>query len=278
MAGNTASRVLRATPAATREMLSSLSLRQTRSRMSRQPARGISLGVRAARPRPGSARSAFCGSDCESVGSTPPTEQPLFPRPRRAMIAENQRLRARGRGDVLLGAVHGPGDEMMMRREIADRIGVGRIARQQIGLAPAAAKVPSALRAAAARFLHPGLTAVAVERRRVVPDRADARLPDARKGEARQHSRRLAGQGDSIRRDAEEYPPETVHAGLRPGLEVVGHYEEDPHARAHPLAKARGDFLRAAQLVAARKQLPAVAPRPAVVLGVGELDVLGAHA
>src|SRR6185437_13671347 len=66
--------------------------------------------------------------------------------------------------------------------------------------------------------------------------------------------------------------------GFRPGLEVVRYHEEDPHARADPLAKPGGGFLCAAQLRAARQQLPAIAPRPAVVLSVGQLDVLGAHA
>src|SRR6185437_16360386 len=170
MAGNTASRVLRATPAAIRETLSSLSFRQTRRRMSRQPTRGISLGVRAPRPRPGSFLSAFCGSERGSDSATPPDEQPLFLHARLAMIAENQRLGSRHAGDIRLGASHGRGDEMVMGREVADGVGVGRISGQKIGLTSATAKVPSALRAAAAGFLHPVLPPVAVEGRRVIPD------------------------------------------------------------------------------------------------------------
>src|SRR5512146_759436 len=222
MAGNTASRVLRATPAATRETLSSPSFCQTRSRTSRQPALGISLGLRALRPRPGSLRSASSSDlGCGSGARTRHTEQPLYPRPSAgAMVAEDERL-LRGKRGPALGAIHGRGHEMMMRREIAYRIGAGRIAGQQIGLAAAAAEVPPALRAAAAGLLHPILAAVAVERGGVVPDRADARLAHAREGEARQHPRRLAGQRDPIRRDAEEHPSESVHARLRPGLEVV---------------------------------------------------------
>src|SRR6185437_15563658 len=81
-----------------------------------------------------------------------------------------------------------------------------------------------------------------------------------------------------IRGDAEEYPSEAVHAGLRSGLEIVRHHEEDSHARTYPLAKAGGGLFRTVELRAARHELPAIAPRPAVVLGVGELDVLGAHA
>src|SRR6185437_4357744 len=174
MAGNTASRVLRATPAATSDTLSSPSFCQTRSRMSRQPARGISLGVWASRPRPGSACSAFSGSDCGSDGRTRCVEQPLFPCARIAMVAEDEgRLDGRC-GYSPLGPHHRLGDEVMMGRELADRIGVGRVARQEVSLAATAAEVPPALRAAAAGLLHPALAAVAVESRRVVPDRADA--------------------------------------------------------------------------------------------------------
>src|SRR6185312_5633180 len=184
MAGNTASSVLRATPAATRETLSSLSFRHTRRRMSRQPARGISLGVRAARPRPGSSRSAFCGSDCGSDcrsergsdGRTPSAEQPLFPGAGGAVVAEYQRLLDAGYGDIPLRAGDGRRHEVVMRGELADRIRVRRVAREQISLAAAAAEVTPALRTAAAGLLHPFLATVAAECRRVVPDRADARL------------------------------------------------------------------------------------------------------
>src|SRR6185437_14925672 len=163
MAGKTASSVLRATPAEISDRLSSLIRWKTRRRMSRHPARGISLGVRAARPRPGSLRSASSGDvGCGSRLRTRQAEQPLFPPPS-AMVAEDERGGESGRSRLLLAARHRFGDEMMVRRERADRIGIGRIAGQEVSLAAAAAEVPPALRTAAAGLLHPALAAVAVE-------------------------------------------------------------------------------------------------------------------
>src|ERR1700691_4517662 len=121
-----------------------------------------------------------------------------------AMVAEHERMLGRQRGAAALGAIHGLGHEVMMRREIAHRVRIRRVTRQQVSLAAAAAEVAPALRAAAAGLLHPVLAAVAVECRRVVPDGGYARLAYAREGQARQHSRGLAGQCDPIRREAEE--------------------------------------------------------------------------
>src|SRR5690348_15186092 len=173
MAGKTASSVLSATPAATREMLSSPNLCHTRNRMSRQPALGMSLGARALRPRPGSLRSASASElGCRSRLRTRKAEQPLYPAgagaSAGAVISKYERVLGERRRQAALGAVDGFGHQMMMRRQVADRIGVGGIARQQIGLAAAAAEVPLALRAAAAGLLHPVLAAKAVESGRVV--------------------------------------------------------------------------------------------------------------
>lgn len=56
-------------------------------------------------------------------------------------------------------------DQMMLRAFIADRIGVGRIARQHKSLAAAAAQVPGFLRAAAAGFAHPSVSAKGIKTR-----------------------------------------------------------------------------------------------------------------
>src|SRR5579883_3373133 len=154
-------------------MLSSPIFCQTRSRMSRQPAFGMSLGVRALRPRPGSLRSASAsdfggGSGLRTRGA----EQPLCPLAPSygAMIAKDERVLPRTGVATALGALDCIGDQMMMGRELTDRIGVGWIPGQQIGLTAAAAEVSPALGAAAAGLLHPVLAAVAVECGRVVPD------------------------------------------------------------------------------------------------------------
>src|SRR5882757_11426297 len=49
--------------------------------------------------------------------------------------------------------------QVMVRGQIAYRIGIGRIAREQVGLATAAAEIARFFRAAAARLLHPRIAA-----------------------------------------------------------------------------------------------------------------------
>src|SRR6185437_9611159 len=146
------------------------------------------LGVRAPRPRPGSLRSASSSlPGCGSGVRTRRTEQPLCPRASAgAVVAEDERLLRGVRllrrmlQSTLLRASQSLGYEMMVGRELTDRIRVRRVAREEIRLATATAEVPPALRAAAARLLHPVLAAVMVECRRFVPDRADARRAHAR--------------------------------------------------------------------------------------------------
>jgi hypothetical protein len=60
-------------------------------------------------------------------------------------------------------------------------------------------------------------------------------------------------------------------------LVVVGHHEEHAHLVAELLAPFVGDPLGAFELFARRQQLVAVDLRPAVVLRVGQFDVLGAE-
>src|SRR5690606_38552962 len=101
---------------------------------------------------------------------------------------------------------------------------------QKIRLTPAAAEIPGSLRARSARLLHPAVAAEAVERIRLVPDLADARLLDVRELEPRQDARRMARQRDAVRSDRKKDRPEPVHARLRPLLEVVRNDEVDSHA------------------------------------------------
>ena len=77
-----------------------------------------------------------------------------------AVIAEDEPLLAHRPGIGLLDHTR---YQMMMRRSIADRVGVRGIASEQIGLAAAAAEILRPLRAAAAGLLHPLLAAVVVE-------------------------------------------------------------------------------------------------------------------
>src|SRR5262245_57248857 len=62
------------------------------------------------------------------------------------------------------------GHAAMMGRQVADRVGRPGIAREQEGLAAAAAKILLPAGTAPARFAHPVGAAEGPERRRVAPD------------------------------------------------------------------------------------------------------------
>ena len=94
------------------------------------------------------------------------------------------------------------------------------------------------------------------------------------KFEAGEPARTLARQGGAVGGDAQEDSPPAVHARLRAVRVVVRDHVEDPHAIAVRLLVPVRDRLRALELLAGRKKLVPVVERPAVVLGVGELDVI----
>src|SRR5690606_13081781 len=111
-----------------------------------------------------------------------------------------------------------------------------------------APEIAGLLRARAARLLHPGVAAVAVEGGRVVPDPVERTLTHARELEPREHARRVAGKRDAVRGDHEEPRAPAVHARLGAALVVVRYHEEDAHAAADARAKRVGDRLRAREL------------------------------
>src|SRR6266478_2563616 len=85
---------------------------------------------------------------------------------RDAVIAEDQHLLvrlARADGMGLGGALDRLGHEMVVGRQIADRIRIGRIAGEEVGLAAAPAEIAGLLRAAPARLLHPAIAAKVIE-------------------------------------------------------------------------------------------------------------------
>src|SRR6185369_4232368 len=92
-----------------------------------------------------------------------------------------------------------------MRGLVANRVGVGRLAGDEIGLAAAAAEVAALLGTAAAGFAHPLVAAIAVEAGRVAPDPAEVVAAHARELEAGQHARLVAGERDAVGRDAQEH-------------------------------------------------------------------------
>src|SRR6185503_4171931 len=172
---------------------------------------------------------------------------------------------------------HGLRHQVMVRREIANRICIGRIAREQVSLAATTAEVPALLGTTAAWLLHPGVAAEVIETGRVVPDPPDTRLAYAGQCQVGQHARRVTWERYAIRCNREKHRTQTLHACLRSALEVIGHDEIDLHAVADSLAEAVGRCLCAPHLLATGHELLAVEPSPTVVLRVRELDVLGAH-
>src|SRR5215470_7356694 len=68
------------------------------------------------------------------------------------------------------------GEETMMRREMADRIGGTCVTKECKCLTPAAAEILEPPRAARARLLHPVRAPKGVKRRRVTPDIRDRML------------------------------------------------------------------------------------------------------
>src|SRR6185312_3716396 len=136
-------------------------------------------------------------------------------RNREAVISEYERLLLRSVLDCLC-------DEAVVRRELAYRVRVRGITCQQIGLTAAAAEIANLLRTAPAGFLHPGVAGEAIERGRLVPDRADTRVAHAGKGRPRQHARGMARQSDAVGRYRHENRSEPVHARFGAPLVVVG--------------------------------------------------------
>ena len=85
----------------------------------------------------------------------------------------------------------------------------------------------------------------------------------------------MAGQGDAVRGDAEEHGAPAVHACLGPARVVIGNDEVDLHAPADAAAELPRDLFGALELLAAGEERFAVGVGQAVVLGIGELDVVG---
>src|SRR5262245_47167387 len=108
---------------------------------------------------------------------------------------------AKDEGPLLDARVTGARDsfgyEMMVRREVADRIGVRRVSGEEVRLTATAAEVLRLLGTAPARLLHPGVAAKAIEAGRIEPDPLDARVRDVGEFESRQHAGRVTRQGGS---------------------------------------------------------------------------------
>jgi len=81
------------------------------------------------------------------------------------VVAESEHVLARRGARVygLLGPCHGRGYQVVVGRQLTHRVGVIRVAGEEVCLAAAAAEVLLALRSADTRLLHPSLAAEAIE-------------------------------------------------------------------------------------------------------------------
>src|SRR5436305_12574300 len=163
-----------------------------------------------------------------------------------------------------------------MRREPADRIRGGRIAREQQRLAATAAPIellPSQ-RARPARLLHPVRPPKAREGVGLAPNPLERMLTHVGELEPWDRRRGLARQHISVRSDHHRRPAPAAHAWLRQLLIKVREHPQHLHLGTHTLAEALDRFLAAAELLPRWHQRVLVDGRPAVVLRVRKLEPL----
>src|SRR5262245_22171207 len=125
---------------------------------------------------------------------------------------------------------------MMLRREMADRIGGGHIAGEQKRLAAAAAEVDLPAFAAPARLGHPRGSAKSLEHRRIEPDRRERRLADVGKLQSRNLAGALAGEHGTVGSDCQKDPSPAVETGLGELLKIVRKDVQDLGTIAEPFA------------------------------------------
>ena len=112
-------------------------------------------------------------------------------------------------------------NQLMMRRLAARRVGIGTVAREQQSLTATATEVLFLLVAAAAGLGHPGIAAIEIEHRRVVPDLLQALLAHVGKGDVLEVAGLRAGQHVAVGRDGHVNGAPTIHAGLGAAFVVV---------------------------------------------------------
>ena len=162
----------------------------------------------------------------------------------------------------------------MIGREMTDRIGAGGIAGELEGLAAAAAEVELAPVAAPAGVRHPVRPAEALEEGRLAPDPGQGVLAHAGPRQRQGVSGR-ARQDVAVGHHGELPPSPAAHAGLGIPAVVVGQDIDDLGPPLQPGAGLAHHILGPLELGPARQEPVTVTPRPAVVLGIGQLDAVG---
>ncbi len=130
--------------------------------------------------------------------------------------------------------------------------------------------------AAAAKFRHPAVAAISVERLSLVPDLGETPVADIVEHERRNGFRRVAGQNLAGRRDIDPRPSPAAHTGFRVGRVVVGADIIDDDNAFEALAGLFDKGVRLQKLLAGRHECGAVLVRPAMKLHRGDLDAAGA--
>src|SRR5690606_39858746 len=133
-------------------------------------------------------------------------------------------------------------------------------------LAAATAEVLFFFIAAAAGLGHPGVAAVEVEYRRVVPDSLQSLLAHIGEGQVLEVAGLGAGQYVAVGRDGHVDGAPAVHAGLGAAFVVIGDDEEYRQAIAVALTRLLHLILGALQLGVGGHQGVAVEQRPVVIL------------
>jgi hypothetical protein len=165
-------------------------------------------------------------------------------------------------------------DNIVMGRQAAHWIGRGSVSSQQKSLATATTEIAHFLRAAPAGFLHPGVAAKGVERRRLPPNRGQGLVLDTVKMQPWDDMSRVARQHFPGWGDTHVRPRPPAHAGFGLLRKIVHLHEGDLHGPAILRTRFTRDLLRPISLCPGRHQRTAISQCPSVVLRVGQFQSL----
>src|SRR3954465_8246096 len=150
--------------------------------------------------------------------------------------------------------------------QVAYRIGGRGVAGERESLAPAAAEILFAARAACAWFFHPGGAAEGIESGGIDPDIGERMLAYVPEFQVRDAFRRVAWKDLAGRRHVERAPSPSAHAWLWIARVIIRHdgIDDDPAVMA--VAQLLDLLYGARDLFAARHQHGAIFQRPTIIL------------
>ena len=160
---------------------------------------------------------------------------------------------------------------------MAGRISNRCVARDQSGLAAAAAKVQFAEFAIMTRLRQPLGPAKAIERFRFAPNPRQRFFADVIKAQGFDFVRGRAGEHFAGRIHREMFLPPAVHAGFRPVAIVIRDDKQNFHFAEQTFFGGGGNRHGGFNLLARRQQQGAVFKSPTVILRVGQFQSLRAQ-